>query len=113
MSTSAPNPSSVRTQSTHRTGASSCRASRPGSSSASVDRGAVDVADHGTAQRMPRGVDAIAVAKRCAAGAISGEWKAPLTLSGTTRRAPASRASAGGALDALDRAADDHLRRAR
>ncbi len=50
-------------------------------------------------------------ANRCAAGAIRGEWKAPLTLSGITRRGAPLSGQLAGMSHAVDDPADHHLAR--
>ncbi len=94
MKVSTPRAAIRRTDSVQRTRPVSWRASSSRSSSALVTGSAVALATTGMDGSRS------GAAARCGwnvstAGAISGEWKAPPTFSGTTRLAPSSLAAAG------------------
>ncbi len=88
-----------RTEDSHCTGDPICRRIRSRRVSTSATGPAPTLVTTGT-RGARRGAASTTTAKAAAASAMSGEWKAPLTLSGTTRRAPAARARAPAAATA-------------
>jgi hypothetical protein len=79
--------------STHRTGAVSCSPSRRRAVGPSCTGAAVTLATTGATGR-PNVVRSSSRSSPPAAGAMSGEWNAPLTRMGSTRRAPSTLSAA-------------------